>query len=176
MPTKNFSLLPARQDCPVCGEKNQPVIVKKKDIFVPMAAAAHQLENILQCNKCGAHVRVASETQEEVEDRIWRRSIASIPSLVETVNKAGYTNERVEKAFDLDKGILAAASEWWKLEHLDVDMENACAFANRNLVGRYLVALLRLVATCPKLVELAEEGFETSTLGISVSTRKELAE
>jgi hypothetical protein len=155
--------MPAPRECPVCGAKDQPVIVKKKDIFVPMGAAAHQLENILRCNQCGAKVRIASESQETVEDRIWRRSIASIPKMVETVNKAGYTNERVEKAFDLDKGILVAASEWWKLENMEPDMETACAFANRNLVGKYLVALLRLVASNPKLVEFAEEGFETTS-------------
>lgn len=156
MSAQKFSPLPARQDCPVCWAKDQPVVVTKRNIFVPMTDAVHQLENIVQCNKCGAHIRVASESREVVENRIFRQSIASLPALIENVNKAGYSNERVEKAFDLDHGILAAASDWWKLEYAEDSVENAYSHANCKLAGRYVVALLRLLAVYPKLVELAE--------------------
>ena len=145
-------------ECPVCDSKNIEIIHKVKKIFVPMADFANQNVCICHCKECGARIRLDSDSREEVEKQKKIKGDESMPLLIEKINKAGYSDARLERALDLAPHTVYR----WK---------------QGKQISATVLALARYIASQPKLIDFAEEGFADSDLKVNViDSEEELAE
>ena len=136
-------------ECPICDSKNIEIKEEVKKVFVPMAEPALQKVRICHCNDCNSDIRLSSDSQEVVEQRIKEKANESMPSLIEKINKAGYSDARLERALDLAPHTVYR----WK---------------QGKQISATVLALARYIASQPKLVDFAEEGFSDSDLKINV--------
>jgi hypothetical protein len=136
-------------ECPVCDSKNIEIKEKLKEIFVPMAKPAMQRVLVCHCKDCGSDIRLSSDSQEDVEAKIREKANESMPLLIKKINEAGISDARLERALDL----AAHTVNRWK---------------QGTQISAAVLALARLIASQPKLVEFAEEGFADSDMTINV--------
>lgn len=136
-------------ECPICDSKNIEIKEEVKKVFVPMAEPALQKVRICHCNDCNSDIRLSSDSQEVVEQRIKEKANESMPSLIEKINNAGYSDARLERALDLAPHTVYR----WK---------------QGKQISATVLALARYIASQPKLVDFAEEGFADSDLKIDV--------
>lgn len=136
-------------ECPICDSKNIEIKEEVKKVFVPMAEPALQKARICHCNDCNSDIRLSSDSQEVVEQRIKEKANESMPSLIEKINNAGYSDARLERALDLAPHTVYR----WK---------------QGKQISATVLALARYIASQPKLVDFAEEGFADSDLKIDV--------
>ena len=141
-------------ECPVCDSKNIEIIHKVKKIFVPMADFANQNVWVCHCKECGARIRLDSDSQEEVERQKKIKGDESMPSLIEKINNAGYSDARLERALDLAPHTVYR----WK---------------QGKQISATVLALTRYIASQPKLIDFAEEGFADSNLKVNVENSEE---
>ena len=136
-------------ECPICDSKNIEIKEKIKKIFVPMAEPALQKVRICHCNDCNSDIRLSSDSQEVVEQRIKEKANESMPSLIEKINNAGYSDARLERALDLAPHTVYR----WK---------------QGKQISATVLALVRYIASQPKLIDFAEDGFADSELKVNV--------
>lgn len=136
-------------ECPICDSKNIEIKEEVKKVFVPMAEPALQKVRICHCNDCNSDIRLSSDSQKVVEQRIKEKANESMPSLIEKINNAGYSDARLERALDLAPHTVYR----WK---------------QGKQISATVLALARYIASQPKLVDFAEEGFADSDLKIDV--------
>ena len=141
-------------ECPICDSKNIKIIEKVKKIFVPMAEPALQKVRICHCNDCNSDIRLSSDSQEVVEQRIKEKANESMPSLIEKINNAGYSDARLERALDLAPHTVYR----WK---------------QGKQISATVLALARYIASQPKLIDFAEEGFADGDLKVNVESPEE---
>lgn len=141
-------------ECPVCDSKNIEIIHKVKKIFVPMADFANQNVCVCHCKECGAKIRLDSDSHETVEQRIKEKSNESMSSLIEKINSAGYSDARLERALDLAPHTVYR----WK---------------QGKQISATVLALARYIASQPKLIDFAEEGYADSDLKVNVINSEE---
>lgn len=141
-------------ECPVCDSKNIEIIHKVKKIFVPMAEFANQNVCVCHCKECGARIRLDSDSREEVEKQKKIKGDESMPSLIEKINNAGYSDARLERALDLAPHTVYR----WK---------------QGKQISATVLALARYIASQPKLIDFAEEGFADSDLKVNVESPEE---
>lgn len=137
------------KECPVCDSKHIEIIEKVKKIFVPMAEPAEQKVVVCHCEECGSDIRVSSDSQEEVERKIKEKADESMPSLIAKINAAGISDARMERALDLAPHTVYR----WK---------------QGKQISATVLALARYIASQPKLIDFAEEGFADSDCKIDV--------
>ena len=141
-------------ECPICDSKNIEIKEEVKKVFVPMAEPALQKVRICHCNDCNSDIRLSSDSQEVVEQRIKEKANESMPSLIEKINNAGYSDARLERALDLAPHTVYR----WK---------------QGKQISATVLALARYIASQPKLVDFAEEGFADSDLKVNVQNSEE---
>ena len=141
-------------ECPICDSKNIEIKEKIKKIFVPMAEPALQKVRICHCNDCNSDIRLSSDSQEVVEQRIREKANESMPSLIEKINNAGYSDARLERALDLAPHTVYR----WK---------------QGKQISATVLALARYIASQPKLIDFAEEGFADGDLKVNVESPEE---
>lgn len=141
-------------ECPICDSKNIEIKEEVKKVFVPMAEPALQKVRICHCNDCNSDTRLSSDSQEVVEQRIKEKANESMPSLIEKINKAGYSEARLERALDLAPHTVYR----WK---------------QGKQISATVLALARYIASQPKLIDFAEEGFADSDLKVNVINSEE---
>lgn len=141
-------------ECPICDSKNIEIKEEVKKVFVPMAEHALQKVRICHCNDCNSDIRLSSDSQEVVEQRIKEKANESMPSLIEKINNAGYSDARLERALDLAPHTVYR----WK---------------QGKQISATVLALARYIASQPKLIDFAEEGFADSDLKIDVYGNEE---
>lgn len=141
-------------ECPVCDSKNIEIIHKVKKIFVPMAEFANQNVCVCHCKECGARIRLDSDSREEVEKQKKIKGDESMPSLIEKINNAGYSDARLERALDLAPHTVYR----WK---------------QGKQISATVLALARYIASQPKLIDFAEEGFADGDLKVNVESPEE---
>ena len=141
-------------ECPICDSKNIEIKEKIKKVFVPMAEPALQKVRICHCNDCNSDIRLSSDSQEVVEQRIKEKANESMPSLIEKINNAGYSDARLERALDLAPHTVYR----WK---------------QGKQISATVLALARYIASQPKLVDFAEEGFADGDLKVNVESPEE---
>ena len=141
-------------ECPICDSKNIEIKEKVKKVFVPMAEPALQKVRICHCNDCNSDIRLSSDSQEVVEQRIKEKANESMPLLIEKINKAGYSDARLERALDLAPHTVYR----WK---------------QGKQISATVLALARYIASQPKLIDFAEEGFADSDLKVNVINSEE---
>ena len=141
-------------ECPICDSKNIVIKEEIKKVFVPMAEPALQKVIICHCNDCDSDIRLSSDSQEVVEQRIKEKANESMPSLIEKINNAGYSDARLERALDLAPHTVYR----WK---------------QGKQISATVLALARYIASQPKLIDFAEEGFADSDLKINVKNSEE---
>jgi len=145
-------------ECPICDSKNIEIKEVVKKVFVPMAEPALQKVRICHCNDCNSDIRLSSDSQEVVEQRIKEKANESMPSLIEKINNAGYSDARLERALDLAPHTVYR----WK---------------QGKQISATVLALARYIASQPKLVDFAEEGFADSDIKVNViNSEEELSE
>lgn len=141
-------------ECPICDSKNIEIKEKVKKVFVPMAEPALQKVRICHCNDCNSDIRLSSDSQEVVEQRIKEKANESMPSLIEKINNAGYSDARLERALDLAPHTVYR----WK---------------QGKQISATVLALARYIASQPKLIDFAEEGFADGDLKVNVESPEE---
>lgn len=141
-------------ECPICDSKNIVIKEEVEKVFVPMAEPALQKVRICHCNDCNSDIRLSSDSQEVVEQRIKEKANESMPSLIEKINKAGYSDVRLERALDLAPHTVYR----WK---------------QGKQISATVLALARYIASQPKLIDFAEEGFADSELKVNVGNPEE---
>ena len=141
-------------ECPVCDSKNIELKEKLKEIFVPMAKPAMQRILVCHCKDCGSDIRLRSDSQEDVEAKIREKANESMPMLIKKINEAGISDARLERALDL----AAHTVNRWK---------------QGSQISAAVLALTRLLASQPKLVEFAEEGFADSDMIINIQRTRD---
>lgn len=142
-------------ECPVCDSKNIEIIHKVKKIFVPMAEFANQNVCVCHCKECGARIRLDSDSREEVEKQKKIKGDESMPSLIEKINNAGYSDARLERALDLAPHTVYR----WK---------------QGKQISATVLALARYIASQPKLIDFAEEGFADGDLKVNVENSEDV--
>ena len=120
-----------------------------------MAKPALQKIRICHCKDCGSDIRLSSDSQEDVEARIKERANESMPSLIKKINKAGISDARLERALDL----AAHTVNRWK---------------QGAQISAAVLALTRLIASQPQLVEFAEEGYADSDMKINIQRTQDV--
>jgi hypothetical protein len=141
-------------ECPICDSKNIEIKEEVKKVFVPMAEPALQKVRICHCNDCNSDIRLSSDSQEVVEQRIKEKANESMPSLIEKINNAGYSDARLERALDLAPHTVYR----WK---------------QGKQISATVLALARYIASQPKLIDFAEEGFADGDLKVNVESPEE---
>lgn len=141
-------------ECPICDSKNIEIKEEVKKVFVPMAEPALQKVRICHCNDCNSDIRLSSDSQKVVEQRIKEKANESMPSLIEKINNAGYSDARLERALDLAPHTVYR----WK---------------QGKQISATVLALARYIASQPKLIDFAEEGFADSDLKVNVENPEE---
>lgn len=141
-------------ECPICDSKNIEIKEEVENVFVPMAEPALQKVRICHCNDCNSDIRLSSDPQEVVEQRIKEKANESMPSLIEKINNAGYSDVRLERALDLAPHTVYR----WK---------------QGKQISATVLALARYIASQPKLIDFAEEGFADSDLKVNVGNSEE---
>ena len=141
-------------ECPICDSKNIEIKEKENKVFVPMAEPALQKVRICHCNDCNSDIRLSSDSQEVVEQRIKEKANESMPSLIAKINEAGYSDARIERALDLAPHTVY---RWKQGKHISATV----------------LALVRYIASQPKLIDFAEEGFADSDLKVNVGKSEE---
>ena len=136
-------------ECPICDSRNIEIKEKLKEVLVPMAKSALQKVRFCHCNDCNSDIRLSSDSHKIVEQRIKEKANESMPSLIEKINNAGYSDARLERALDLAPHTVYR----WK---------------QGKQISATVLALARYIASQPKLVDFAEEGFADSDLKIDV--------
>ena len=141
-------------ECPICDSKNIEIKEEVKKVFVPMAEPALQKVRICHCNDCNSNIRLNSDSQEVIEQRIKEKANESMPSLIEKINNAGYSDARLERALDLAPHTVYR----WK---------------QGKQISATVLALARYIASQPKLIDFAEEGFADSDLKVHVENSED---
>ena len=141
-------------ECPICDSKNIEINEKENKVFVPMAEPALQEVRICHCNDCNSDIRLSSDSQEVIERRIKEKANESMPSLIARINEAGYSDARIERALDLAPHTVY---RWKQGKHISATV----------------LALARYIASQPKLIDFAEEGFADSDLKVDVGKSEE---
>ena len=141
-------------ECPICDSKNIEIKEKVKKVFVPMAEPALQKVRICHWNDCNSDIRVSSDSQEVVEQRIKEKANESMPSLIEKINNAGYSDARLERALDLAPHTVYR----WK---------------QGKQISATVLALARYIASQPQLMAFAEEGLADGDLKVTVESPDE---
>ena len=136
-------------ECPICDSRNIEIKEKLKEVLVPMAKSALQKVRFCHCNDCNSDIRLSSDSHKIVEQRIKEKANESMPSLIEKINKAGYSDARLERALDLAPHTVNR----WK---------------QGKKISAAVLALIRFVASQPKLIDFAEEGFADGVLKLNV--------
>jgi hypothetical protein len=127
--------------CLVCDSNDCIIKEENTKVDVPFAEPIYYNTRVSHCNSCGASIRVDGEEQEAIELRVLESAVESIPELLKDLNRRGYSDSRLERAFDLGKGTISA----WK------DKKN---------VGPVEIALVRLVYCLPELIKITEDGYD----------------
>ena len=141
-------------ECPICDSKNIEIKEEVKKVFVPMAEPALQKVRICHCKDCNSDIRLSSDSQDVVEQRIKEKSNESMSSLIEKINSAGYSDARLERALDLAPHTVYR----WK---------------QGKQISATVLALARYIASQPKLIDFAEEGYADSDLKVNVINSEE---
>ena len=147
--TLNEDTVMDTSECPICDSKNIEIKEEVKKVFVPMAEPALQKVRICHCNECNSDIRLNSDSQEVVEQRIKEKANESMSSLIAKINDAGYSDARLERALDLAPHTVYR----WK---------------QGKQISATVLALARYIASQPKLIDFAEEGFADSDLKVDV--------
>ena len=135
MENKNYT------QCVACLSKDITFENRIKRVDVPFAGYITYNTMIAHCNSCNTDIRLGSDSQEEVEKQILEASINSIPGLLIDLNRRGYSDDRLERCFNLGKGKI---KKWKDREELQPED----------------IALIRLLYMLPELIKVAENGYE----------------
>lgn len=130
------------KECLVCESPKIKIVNKTRKIAVPFAKTVRQAITVSECKNplCNAHILVKAEPANVVEKRILESARKSVPSLVKKVSKKVCLS-RAERALNLKEGTF----EKWA--------------GNPDKVTPVEIAFLRLLATFPEMVRVAEEGY-----------------
>lgn len=90
--------------CGACGFSKVEIRETYRKVQVPFSRPIRYVEKVTVCHNCSAEIRIDGEKQEVVEHRIFESAVESIPALLEDLNRRGYSDARIERCFDLDKG------------------------------------------------------------------------
>lgn len=126
--------------CEACGFNNVEIKETYREVQVPFSKPISYAEKVTICHNCGASIRIDSDTQEVVEQRVFKSAVESIPALLEDLNRREYSDARIERCFDLGKGTIA---KWKKKQEITPEV----------------VSLVRFIYSMPWLIRIAEDGY-----------------
>lgn len=131
--------------CEVCGSPN--VVVKEKDmqVLVPFANPIYYRETICHCNACNSDIRIDGDSQSEIEDKIYKSAVESVPAMLSDLNRRGFSDDRIERALYLEDG---AVTNWKEGKNID----------------SVVIALIRFLYMLPQLIVVAEEQYDVTKL------------
>ena len=130
--------------CLCCGSGREHLKVEYEDreIRVPFSdKPVLQRRKLLRCDHCNEAIVLDSEKQDMVEYKIYKAGVETMPEMLDYINKKGYSDSRIERAFDLSKGTVAS----WK---------------KKLFVSREVLALVRYIRMIPELIKVAEGGYD----------------
>lgn len=148
-----MSLLANKQNvvCPVCGSENVDTTEQQRTHSLPYAepfSVAAILNTCRSCGESGDFLKVNDQAYEVAESEA---ITASIHRILDDLNDHGVTMAYIERVFSLPKRTIAR----WKN-------------GSDSATG---VALLRLVRTCPWLLEVAKDNYSHITTARVVVTQ-----
>lgn len=131
--------------CPVCDSVDIKISERPNEVLVPFANPVYYNTKVCYCNSCGANIRLDGESQEEIESKIYKSSLESVPALLKDLNRRGFSDDRIDRALFLKSGTL---KQWKEGKSIDP----------------VVIALVRFMYMLPQLVVVAEEQYDVTKL------------
>lgn len=130
---------PLNRQCPACGSEDVETKEDTREIRATFGPAVHVLHMVDTCSTCGEAGDFEATNDARIDLAIEESIRASVPCMLELLARHGVTMAYLERALELP---MRTAARWKSGEH------SAAA-----------IALLRIVATFPWVLEVAENGF-----------------
>ena len=133
--------------CECCGSSNVVIQESSRMYPIPFANDIEYKNKVIHCNDCGENVEIGSnQTVDEFlseKNPIYLNEIQkSIRTILDNMDKKGYSQTRIERAFDIPKRTI---SKWYN--HVNTPSAGA-------------ISLLRLIMDFPWLINVAENNYD----------------
>ena len=126
--------------CPKCGAMMNDFCELQEKVVAPYGAVKDYIEQVSACGECG--YEISDDTDGSTYRALYEKSVAeSIPAILDLLNQSGYSMVATERILELPFRTLSR----WKT-------------SGKPSAGG--TALLRLLATFPWLLEVADSGYD----------------
>ena len=126
--------------CPICGSSDIHQSSRSRIVSIPYCKDINFEENYYLCNECFAEGDFPKKNDEKFEELQKGALIDSIHNILDSLSKLGVSNSQIERSLCLPPRTISR----WK----------SGTFSDAAL------ALLRIVATFPWILEVANRGFD----------------